>query len=81
MSSRKEQEKINELFENFKNADHKAQVALSEEINKKILKFLAAENNDAEAKVGAFDFLSWISESVQEEFDERLSIDSNKKNL
>ena len=79
MSANKKQEKIDEIFKRIKNADCKVQAALFEEINKKFLNFLAEENYDSYGTNGASDFLSWISESVEKEFDELLNIDSDKK--
>ena len=61
MSADKKQEKIDEIFESFKNANHKAQVTLLKEINKETQNFLAEENNDIGATDGAFDFLIRIS--------------------
>ena len=48
---------------------------------KELEAFLSKENNDMESTDGIFDFLSQVSDSVQEEFDEILSIDSDKKVL
>ena len=79
MSANKKQEKIDEIFKRIKSADCKVQAALFEEINKKFLNFLAEENYDSDGTNGASDFLSWISESVEKEFDELLNIDSDKK--
>ena len=78
MSSGRNQEKINKLFETFTNAD-KSQAQLFEEINKELEAFLSKENNEKDLTDGMFDFLGQISDSVQAEFHELLNGDSNKK--
>ena len=79
MSSGRNQEKIDKLFETFTNADKKSQAQLFEEINKELEAFLSKENNEKDLTDGMFDFLGQISDSVQAEFHELLSGDSNKK--
>ena len=79
MSADKKQEKIDEIFKSLKNVNHKTKVTFLEEINKEILIFL--KTNDSDATDGAFDTLSRILESLQEESDELLNIDSDKKDL
>ena len=79
MSANKKQEKIDRILKSLKNVNHKTKVTLLEEINKEILIFL--ETNNSDATDGAFDTLSRILESVQEESDELLNIDSDKKYL
>ena len=79
MSANKKQEKIDKILKSLKNVNHKTKVTLLEEINKEILIFLETSNSDATD--GAFDTLSRILESVQEESDELLNIDSDKKYL
>ena len=79
MSAKKKQEKIDKILKSLKNVNHKTKVTLLEEINKEILIFL--ETNNSDATDGAFDTLSRILESVQEESDELLNIDSDKKYL
>ena len=79
MSADKKQEKIDEIFKSLKNVNHKTKVTFLEEINKEILIFL--NTNDSDATDGAFDTLSRILESLQEESDELLNIDSDKKDL
>ena len=54
------------------------QARLFEAINKELEAFLAKENNDKDATDGILDFLATISDSVQEEFDEFVSGDSDK---
>ena len=79
MLANKKQEKIDKILKSLKNVNHKTKVTLLEEINKEILIFLETSNSDATD--GAFDTLSRILESVQEESDELLNIDSDKKYL
>ena len=68
-----------ELLVNYYRSDTKDQVRLFEEINKELEAFLTKETNDNEATDGIFQFLSTISDSVQEEFDKVVSGDSHKK--
>ena len=79
MSANKKQERIDEIFKRIKNVNPKVQAALLDKINKEFLNFLAEENYDSDETDGAFDFLNWISECAEEEFDELLNIDSDKK--
>ena len=79
MSSDRTQEKIDDLLETFTKANKESQGRLFEEINKELEAFLSKENNDIDTTYGVFDFLSQISDSVQEEFDELLSVDNDKK--
>ena len=60
-----------------KKADKKSQTRLFEEINKE--PFLSKENNDTDSTDGILDFLSQISYSAQEEFDELLNGHGDKK--
>ena len=71
------QEKIDDLFETFTWSDKESQALLFEEMNKEIETFLAEENNSSDSADGVFDFLSRLSDSVQEEFHELLSGDSD----
>ena len=50
-----------------------------EEINKELEAFLTKESNDKDATDSALDLLSKIFDSFQEEFDELISSDSDKK--
>ena len=77
MSSDRTQEKIDDLLETFTKANKESQGRLFEEINKELEAFLSKENNDIDTTYGVFDFLSQISDSVQEEFDELLSGDND----
>ena len=71
------QEKIDDLFETFTWSDKESQALLFEVMNKEIEIFLAEENNSSDSADGVFDFLSRLSDSVQEEFHELLSGDSD----
>lgn len=62
--------KLNKYFLLFAQADKASQAWLLEEINKELEAFLSKENNDTDSTDGIFDFLSQVSDSVQEEFDE-----------
>ena len=70
--------KIDKLFETFTKADKVSQARLFEEINKELEAFLSKENNDTDSTDGIFYLLSQISNSLQEEFDELLSGDSDR---
>ena len=71
------QEKIDDLFKTFTWSDKESQALLFEVMNKEIEIFLAEENNSSDSADGVFDFLSRLSDSVQEEFHELLSGDSD----
>ena len=79
MSVDRTQEKIDDLFETFTWSDKESQAPLLEEINKEIEAFLAEKNNSSDSTDGVFDFLSLLSDSVQEKFDDPLSSDNDKK--
>ena len=48
-------------------------------INKELEAFLARENGDSDTPVGVLEFLTTISDSVQEEFDKLIRDDTYKK--
>ena len=50
-----------------------------EEINRELKAYLARESNNQDLTDGVFDLLSSISNSVQEEFDELIKSDRDKK--
>ena len=81
MSSDNTQEKIYDIFFTFTQANKATQARLFEEINKEMEAFLSQKNNGTDSTDSIFDFLNQISDFVQEEFDELLSGDSNKKRL
>ena len=78
MSSDKSYEKIDKILFRFVQGNRESQARLFVEINKELKAFLSKENNDTDSIDGIFHFLSQISDFVQEEFDERLSGDSDK---
>ena len=79
ISSGTSQEKLEELFFTFTQADKESQAQLFEEVKKELGVFLSKKNNDTDSTDSIFDFLSQISNSIQEEFDELLSGESVKK--
>ena len=79
MSSDWTQKQIDNLLKEFTKGDKESQVLPFEEINRELEAFLFKENNDKDAKDGAFDFLSQLFDYVQEEFNELLAGDSDKK--
>ena len=79
ISSGTSQEKLEELFFTFTQADKESQAQLFEEVKKELEVFLSKKNNDTDSTDSIFDFLSQISNSIQEEFDELLSGESVKK--
>ena len=50
-----------------------------EEIRKEVEGYLLEESDDADSIYGIFDFLSTLSDKIQEEFDELLDGNTNKK--
>ena len=58
MSNDRTQKQIDNLLGEFLKADKESQALLFEEINRELEAFLSKENNDKDAKDGAFDFLS-----------------------
>ena len=79
MPSGTSQEKVEEILFTFQQIDKESQARLFEEINKELEAFSSKENIDTNSKESIFDFLSQISKSVKEEFNELLSGDSNEK--
>ena len=81
MSGFETEEQIDNLLDAHTKADGDEQARLLEEINKKLEAFLSRESNDNDARDRVFDFLRDLLGSVQEEFDELLAGDSNKKRI
>ena len=79
MSSDRIQKQIDNLLEAFTELKKESQALLLKEINKELEAFLPEENNGNDETNEVFDFLSQLSVSVQEEFDELLAGDSDKK--
>ena len=50
-----------------------------EEIREEVEEYLLEESNDADSTDGFFDFLSTLSDKIQEEFDELLDSNTDKK--
>ena len=79
MSSDRIQKQIDNLLEAFTELKKESQALLLKEINKELEAFLPEENNGNDETNEVFDSLSQLSVSVQEEFDELLAGDSDKK--
>ena len=75
----KSQQTIDDLYQKSKNADHEAQVALLAKITNEIKQLIREENGKSDTKDSAFDVLSEVAESLQEDFEELIEADSNKK--
>ena len=77
----KSQQTINDVCGEFKNADHEAQARLLAKITDEIEQFKRGENNNSGATDGAFEVLGAIAESIQEDFEELIDADSDKKKV
>ena len=77
----KSQQTIDELREKLKDADHEAQVGLLVKITNEVEQFIREENDNSYSTDGAFDALSDIAQSAQEDFDELIDVGSDKKSL
>ena len=77
----KSQQTIDELREKLKDADHEAQVGLLVKITNEVEQFIREENDNSDSTDGAFDALSDIAQSAQEDFDELIDVGSDKKSL
>ena len=75
----KSQQTIDDLYQKSKNADHEAQVALLAKITNEIKQLIREENGKSDTTDSAFDVLSEVAESLQEDFEELIEADSNKK--
>ena len=75
----KSQQTIDELCEKLKDADHEAQVGLLVKITNEVEQFIREENDNSYSTDGAFDALSDIAQSAQEDFDELIDVGSDKK--
>ena len=80
MSVEKSEEPTEDLFITF-GSDTDYHAKIFEEINKKIETFLKKESDNKDATDGFLDILSTISYSLQEEFEELVSSDSDKSGL
>ena len=81
MSSGTFEEKIDYILFTFVQVDKESQAWLFEKNKQRSRGILSKENNDTDSKDDIFDFLSQISNSVQEGFDELLGGDSGKKKI
>ena len=79
MSSGTSEEKIDYILFTFVQVDKESLAWLFEKNKQRARSILYKENNDTDSTDGIFDFLSQISNSVQEGFDELLGGDSGKK--
>ena len=68
-----------ELFLRFVGSNTENQAILFEEINRELEAFLTKESNDKDVTHGFLDLLSTISDSVQEEFEELVGGNSDRK--
>ena len=76
----KSQQTIDELCEKLKDADHEAQGGLLVKITNEVEgKFIREENNNSDSTDGAFNALSDIAQSAQEDFDELIDVGSDKE--
>ena len=81
MWSDNKEESSKELFSIFIESETVDQALLFEAINKELEAFLAKGFNEKDGADGIPDFLATISDTVQEEFDELVSGDSDTKAL
>ena len=81
MEDNKVQKKLTTYVKKLKNVSHNEQAELLAKITNQIQQFIRQENNNSYSTDGAFDLLSDLAESVQEDFDELIDVDSDKKSL
>ena len=79
MEDNQVQKKIDDICKKRKNVSHNEQVELLAKITNQIQQFIRQENNNSDSTGGAFDLLSDLAESVQEDFDELIDVDRDKK--
>ena len=81
LSGKPQMELTKNLF-SFKQIDDSANIdstLIFEEIRKEVENYLLGESEDTDSTDGVFDFLSTLSEKIQEEFDELLDGNTDKK--
>ena len=81
-SSGKPQMELTKNLFSFKQIDDSANIdstLIFEEIRKEVENYLLGESEDTDSTDGVFDFLSTLSEKIQEEFDELLDGNTDKK--
>ena len=79
MSGFETEEQTDNLLDAYTKVDEDKRASFLEEINKELEAFLTRESDNNDATDGVFDFLRDLSDSVQEEFEELLAGDSDKK--
>ena len=63
------------------NASHSKQADLLAKMTNETEQFIRQENEDSDVTDGAFDLLRGIAESVQEDFDKRIDVSSDKEKV
>ena len=81
VSSFEANEQIDNLLDAYTKAKQYSRAPLLEEMNKGLETFLSKESTNEDATDRMFDFLRYLSDSVQEQFDELLAGDRDKNNL
>ena len=79
MSADNSEGSTEEFFLRFVGSNSENQAILFEEINRELEAFLTKESNDKDATHGFLNLLSTISDSVQEEFEELVGCNSDRK--
>ena len=79
MSADNSEGSTEELFLRFVGSNTENKAILLDEINRELKIFLTKESNDKDATDGDFDLLSTISDTIQEEFEELIGSDSDRK--
>ena len=79
MSANNTEGSTEELFLKFVGSNTENQAILVEEINRELEAFLTKESNDKDATDSVLELLLAISDSVQEEFEELIGGDSDRK--
>ena len=79
MSADNSEGSTEELFLRFVGSNTENKAILFDEINRELKVFLTKESNDKDATDGVFDLLSTISDTIQEEFEELIGSDSDRK--
>ena len=79
MSADNSEGSTEELFLRFVGSNTENKAILFDEINRELKVFLTKESNDKDATDGVFDLLPTISDTIQEEFEELIGSDSDRK--
>ena len=75
----KQQQTIDSFYEKFKNAGHEVQTALLAEITNQIAQLIIEENGKSDTTERDFDVLSDLVEFLQEDVEELIEAESDKK--